>query len=333
MGDNTITERARAAVAKSLDWLAQQDIQLDRFPTVRYIPHYHPEDSNIKASVDVESPILGRELTMLPKLYLQVLNQLTGLQASPELIEQIFAENRTRFMQHQAKQNADIQLYKPLDGASQSDLEGKMTHEVWHLVDKQYGLITDGNRLLYEGMASFVQYRYGKEHYNADWTSFEGNHTLEAYADVAKMIAHMLKEDVPLTTLLDPAIRRKISSASDKKSVEFLRRKLQQPIEDELKKLIPEHKEGVIYQGAWQGFSAEFRAPSFFAVAKQQRNLRIYFDKDEVEGKANATAVSFNIPCDAGEVTFRGRAYSQGYRGQVQIGPEPIGIFSMKQVA
>ena len=101
--------------------------------------------------------------------------------------------------------DADIFLYRPIQNRL-NDLDELMAHEVWHLIERKYGVF-DGNGFIHEGTATYVQNRFAGR--KSEWIGSEADYFGAVYNNAAHLVQEEVgKEPNPLKAILNPGKRK-----------------------------------------------------------------------------------------------------------------------------
>lgn len=242
---------AEAALDRVLTYFEEQGIGLKTRPTIMYQGGFSPLNQHAIAAVDTELEFTQKWLVriggdIVRNTYLANFGIALSDRAIDETMKNISVELEKLLPHgiHGATHNADILLFEPAMHQKQQ-LEQIIAHEVWHLIEKERGLL--GSDKIHEASATFVEYRFAEK--EIDWSDIYRDQPFMIFYNYgAKVIEEeLVGNDRPLDAILAPSVRQRLSEALDLRVLplyyqavaNMAGREITSPIE---KKLVREHE-------------------------------------------------------------------------------------------
>ncbi|MFW6014630.1 MAG: hypothetical protein ACOCQG_05625 [Candidatus Nanoarchaeia archaeon] len=216
---NEIVDKALDSVRKAVDYFEEQGITLDYVPGVEYSNQPCKLNPYILAAVDIDIESYKNLMGLIGSTFMKTTyERLFGLKLSEEALRESIdvakAEIETIFPAGIYGDYIDIHLYSPIQSELHR-LDELMAHEVWHLIEKEHGLL-DGKGFIHEGTATYAQNRFvGREF---EWAGSETDYAGVVYENTAYLVHEEVKnEPDPLKALLDTEKRKNIQLKFDEK--------------------------------------------------------------------------------------------------------------------
>lgn len=211
-----IEERVRASIDRVIEYFKHHGVNLGYFPTFTYLDIYHPLQpyaaASVKADIDFMITLTGFINARQMKLNYK---RIFDLELSDETIEEsillVNQEMKAQLPSVILDAKADILLYKPIHQIM--ELDGVMAHEVWHLIEQKYGVLT-ANGLIFEGTATYVGLRFGGDTVDNRFSDeefrsfYENDPTAPFFIDNAVLIEKLMQNEENLfLAILSPEKR------------------------------------------------------------------------------------------------------------------------------
>lgn len=211
-----IEGRVRASIGRVLEYFKHHGVNLGYFPTFTYLDIYHPLQPHAAASVKADIDFMLNLTALINarqmKLYYK---RMFNLELSDETIEEsiqlVNHEMKAQLPSAILDARTDILLYKPLHQIM--ELDQAMAHEVWHLIEQKYGVLT-ANGLIFEGTATYVGLRFGGDTVQSRFSDeefrsfYENDPTAPFFIDSAILIEKLMQnEENPFLAILSPEKR------------------------------------------------------------------------------------------------------------------------------
>ncbi len=333
--NETVERRAQESVVRALEWLVNQKVSLGYTPTVAYVDTTHPQNKKIAASIDLEEESFLRALNMPLSMFCEALYVRSGLAGNSQNVSKILELNREYFPVMIPKSDADITLYKPAK-SNIGKLDEIMVHEIWHLIEKEKGLL-NGDNFIHEGTATHVQNRFaGRSSYvgNFFWKIFDNDLQARMYFGVAEAISLLYGEKFDLRELFKNSNREKIRRLSESNILTPLKEKIKKQLEANYQKLYQQSQQDryqVVYEGAFKQAvnrgqpNTELPFPFVIAVSQSDSFKGRIYDAGGVanfEGTISAKQVEFvkrysNRGVNSNPIKYTGRSLQKGiYAGE-----------------
>ncbi len=207
-------KEGRYQVETAIAWFKEEGVDVPRTPVIRYWDNalnLLPPTAVAGCPMDVESA--KRIISIIGKTRMQSIHRYFGLNVSEEALDEnirVLQSQVENEIQTYLPNDADIFLFPP--AVSQVGMPGfleAIAHELWHLVEKEKGVLAD-NGLTHEGTATYVgQRRIGYVPIKREYASVH-DFLYSSSAQVVRETVGHLKN--PLPSLLEPDIRNTIGN-------------------------------------------------------------------------------------------------------------------------
>jgi len=218
-----IEAQAEASIKKAVAYFEDQGIVLGYIPSVKYTGEYCRLNKDFGAAVnqDIEffktiTALVGATLgkTLFDKVYGLKLSE----EALAESVEVGIREFGEWFPDGSLGHDADIFLFKPIQSLMHR-MDEFMVHEVWHLIEKKYGVLESGC-LIAEGTATYVENRFAGR--KSNWIGHQADFVETVYHNSAHLVQEELgNKPNPLQAILNPEKRKAIQARFDERILPF----------------------------------------------------------------------------------------------------------------
>src|SRR3989338_10074287 len=270
MSAEEIEAKARNSVTRVMDYYTEQGIELGYVPRVKYTGESCRFNKYVLAQVESDISFTKNVMGLFASTLLKtVYDKLFCLQMSEETLQESIevatGEFEAMFPNGMLNDDADIFLYKPVQN-NLNLLDEYMAHEVWHLIEKKYGVL-DGNGFIHEGTATYVQNRFvGRE---SEWRGNETDYFGMVYHNTAHFVQQeVVNESNPLKAILDTEKRKAIQAKFEQRVLPLFYEKAAAMIETGATKEFV--REILLTHAAYEAFRKEPTGENLLVALRQK---------------------------------------------------------------
>lgn len=228
-----IGDRANASVSKAVDYFRRQGFDLGYTPTVKYTEELCRFNANATAGIDADLDFMRNVLglvgaTSLKTVYERLFELKISDEALKETVKVVRKELEAMFPDGILGDDADIFLFKPIQ-YTLKDLDELMVHEVWHLIERKYGVLDEAG-FIHEGTATYVKNRFAGR--PSEWSGVETDYFGMVYDNTAYLVQEEVdKEANPLQAILEPERRKSIQKRFEERVLPLFYQKVAELLE------------------------------------------------------------------------------------------------------
>jgi len=237
--NSNLLKLAEESVIKVLKFYESRGTPLSYHPKLQYVDRICPEVPDGLAMIREEFETVGNYIDFFSQNLAKAMwKDAYGIDVSDEAIAEVTRIQKDKLgkilIPQEFESGADVLLFQPYQNHSkkQEDRDMIMAHEVWHLIEKERGVLQE-HPFIMEGTATYAMRKFRGESCDKSFEEFDDLVTM-MYLGAANIVQNYVgNSENPYQTMLNKQLRGQIQQDLLKKVKPVLVERIKKSLEDE----------------------------------------------------------------------------------------------------